>query len=196
MNIKRLCVFCGSAQGNKPEYAENGRLLGRLLVEHGIQLVYGAGHVGMMGVLADAVLQAGGQATGVIPQALVEKELAHTGLTQMHVVETMHQRKALMVELSDGFVALPGGYGTLDELFEVLTWAQLGMHSKPIGLLNIGGYFDALLGWLDHALAEGFLRAKHHQLLIVAAKPEVMIERILAFRPVPRVDKWIEAKDV
>src|SRR5262245_8842875 len=150
--MKRVCVFCGSKSGSRVIYADATRRFGQALVEHGCELVFGAGHVGLMGVLADAVLAAGGNAIGVIPQALVDRELAHGSLTELHIVETMHQRKSLMADLSDAFVALPGGYGTGDELFEILTWAQLGIHSKPIGLLNVAGYFDPMLAWLDHML--------------------------------------------
>ena len=155
--MRRLCVFCGSAVGGRPVYAEQARQLGGLLAARRIGLVFGGGHIGLMGVLADAVLAAGGEAIGVIPQALMDKELAHRGLTQLHVVGTMHQRKALMADLADGFAALPGGFGTGDEFFEILTWGQLGLHAKPIGLLNTAGYFTPLLAWLDQMVAEGFL---------------------------------------
>src|SRR2546421_2418842 len=154
--MRRVCVFCGSRTGTAPVYAEEARRLGAALCRRGLGLVYGAGNIGLMGVLADAVLAHGGEVIGVIPRALVDKELAHAGLTQLHIVETMHQRKALMEQLADAFVALPGGYGTGDELFEILTWAQLHIHAKPIGLLNVAGYFDALLAWLNHTVAEGF----------------------------------------
>ena len=159
--MRRLCVFCGSSTGYRPEYRAAARRFGEALAERGVALVFGAGHIGLMGVLADAVLERGGQAIGIIPQALVDKELAHRTLTELHVVETMHQRKALMADLADGFVALPGGFGTADELFEILTWAQLGLHNKPIGLLNTAGFFDPLLSWLDRCVAEGFLRPEH-----------------------------------
>ncbi len=174
--MKRLCVFCGSKSGNRPLYAEATRCFAAALVARGYELVFGAGHVGLMGVLADAVLAAGGKAIGVIPQSLVDRELAHTGLTELRIVETMHQRKALMADLSDAFVALPGGYGTGDELFEILTWAQLGIHAKPIGLLNIAGYFDPMLAWLDHMMREDFLRRKHGDLLLVADDAETLLK--------------------
>src|SRR5262245_36632496 len=164
--MRRVGVFCGSKVGSRPEYADAARQLGKALVGRGMGLVFGAGHVGLMGVLADVVLAAGGEAVGVIPQALVDKELAHTGLTELHVVETMHQRKALMADLSDSFVALPGAFGTGDELFEILTWSQLGLHAKPIGLLDVAGFFGPLLEWLDHAVAEGFLKPAHRNLLL------------------------------
>jgi uncharacterized protein (TIGR00730 family) len=187
-----LCVFCGSRGGGRPAYAEAARRLGTALVARGMDLVYGGGHVGLMGVVADAVLAAGGRAAGVIVQSLVDRELAHTGLTELLVVETMHQRKALMAERADAFVALPGGYGTGDELFEILTWAQLGFHARPIGLLNTAGYFDPLLAWLDHMVREDFLRPKDRELVLVAADAERLLERLGRFRPIPPEPKWTE----
>jgi uncharacterized protein (TIGR00730 family) len=148
-----------------------------------------------MGVLADATLAAGGRVVGVIPQSLVRRELAHQGLSELHVVDTMHQRKALMADRAGAFAALPGGYGTLDELFEILTWAQLGLHARPVGLLNVAGYFDPLLAWIDRAVAEGFLRDEHRRALLVAGKAEELIERLLAYRPGAEVPKWISAED-
>src|SRR5262249_29665059 len=156
-----------------------------------IELVFGAGHVGMMGVLADAVLSAGGRAIGVIPQALVDKELAHANLTELRIVETMHQRKALMEELSDSFAALPGGFGTLHELLEILTWSQLALHQNPIGLLNVAGSFDPLLAWLDRAVAEGFIRSKHRQLLLTADSPEELLDLLMNYRHGDNPPKWI-----
>jgi uncharacterized protein (TIGR00730 family) len=176
--MKRLGIFCGSRTGSAPIYAEETRRLGTLMARRGIGLVFGAGHIGLMGVLADAVREAGGETIGVIPQALVERELAHQQLTKLHVVESMHDRKALMAELSDAFLALPGGYGTLDELFEILTWAQLKFHSKPIGLLNVAGFFDPLLAWIDRAIADDFVKAKNRDLLIVEADVERMLDRL------------------
>jgi hypothetical protein len=176
-------------------YAEAARQFGAALGQHRLRLVFGAGHVGLMGVVADAVLQAGGEAVGVIPQALVDKELAHTNLTALHVVDTMHQRKALMADLADGFAALPGGYGTADEFFEILTWAQLGLHAKPIGLLNTAGFFDPLLAWVDRAVEEGFLRPEHRELLRVAAEPDALLDLLQAARPIPETPKWIDAGD-
>jgi uncharacterized protein (TIGR00730 family) len=152
--------------------------VGELMVARGLGLVFGGGHIGLMGILADAVLKAGGEAVGVIPQDMIDKELAHSGLTQLHVVTTMHQRKALMADLADGFAALPGGFGTGDELFEILTWAQLGYHAKPIGLLNVAGFFDHLLAWLDHAVGQGFVKPKHRRLLVEAKTPEELLDRI------------------
>jgi len=193
--MQRLCVFCGSCRGEGEVYADAAKRLGRSLAEHGIGLVFGAGHVGLMGVLADAVLEAGGKAIGVIPQALVDKELAHSALTELRVVTTMHERKALMADLSDGFAALPGGYGTGDELFEILTWAQLGLHSKPIGLLNTAGFFDPLLAWLDHAVQERFIRPQHRELLSVAESSEELLCLMMQHRPPPDIGKWIDAAD-
>jgi len=193
--MRRLCVFCGSKCGDRPVYAEVTRRLGTALARRGLGLVYGAGHIGLMGVLADAVLQAGGELTGVIPQALVDKELAHSGLTEMRVVASMHERKAVMADLSDVFLALPGAYGTADEFFEILTWAQLGLHAKPIGLLNVEGFFDPLLAWLDQTVREGFLRERHRELLMVGDGPEELLDRLLAARPGPVEPKWIEDKD-
>jgi uncharacterized protein (TIGR00730 family) len=193
--MKRLCVFCGSNAGNTPAYAEVTRRFGELLVVRKIGVVYGGGHVGLMGVLADAVLQGGGEVNGVIPQALMDLELAHTGLTNLHVVATMHQRKALMADLADGFVALPGGFGTADELLEILTWAQLGLHSKPVGLLQVNGFFEPLLAWLDRCVEEGFVRPVHRRLLLSANDPEALLaalEQHAAALPVP---KWIGRED-
>jgi uncharacterized protein (TIGR00730 family) len=164
--LRSLCVFCGSNVGVRPEYADAARSLGRFLAERNVRLVTGAGHVGLMGIVADAALAVGGQVIGVIPQMLVDRELAHRQLTELRVVGSMHERKALMAELSDGFIALPGGLGTLEELCEVLTWAQLGIHHKPCGCLNVRGYFDPLLEMLDRAVAEHFMHTDHRRLLL------------------------------
>jgi uncharacterized protein (TIGR00730 family) len=172
-----ICVFCGSAAGQRPEYAEAAADFGRLLAERGIRVVYGAGNVGLMGVLADAALAAGGQVIGVIPQMLVDRELAHPGI-DLRIVSSMHERKALMAELAEAFVALPGGLGTYEELCEVLTWGQLGIHAKPAGCLNVAGYFDPLLHMLDHAVAEGFLRPEQRKLLIVEEEAANLIARL------------------
>ena len=190
--MKRICVFCGSAVGHRPAHADSARRLAALLVSRGLELVFGAGHIGLMGVLADAVLAGKGRVVGVIPQALVDRELAHHNLSELHVVETMHQRKALMADLSDAFVALPGGYGTLDELFEILTWAQLGIHRKPVGLLNVEGFFDPLLSWIRHASDEGFLKPKHLDLLNVASTPEGLLDVLARHEPSPEVTKWAD----
>jgi uncharacterized protein (TIGR00730 family) len=193
--MRRVCVFCGSSAGNRPEYAEAARRLGAALVRRGLGLVYGGGHVGLMGVVADDVLRAGGEAIGVIPQALVERELALAGLTRLEVVDTMHQRKARMADLADAFVALPGGFGTCDELFEILTWAQLGLHAKPIGLLNVTGFFVPLRAWLEHMVREGFLKAKHRRLLLEADDPDRLLDLLVQYRPEESVPKWITAED-
>jgi len=193
--MKRLCVFCGSSAGGQPGYAEAAREFGGLLARQGLGLVYGGGHVGLMGVLADAVLGGGGEVIGVIPQALVEREMAHPGLTELRVVGTMHQRKALMADLADGFAALPGGYGTGDELFEILTWAQLGLHTRPIGLLNTAGYFDALLAWLDQMVREQFLWPEHRRLLLTADSPAALLQLLLQPPPAEPVGKWITPAD-
>jgi uncharacterized protein (TIGR00730 family) len=190
--MRHLCVFCGSSAGTRPVYAEAARDLGILLARRGIGLVYGGGHVGLMGVLADAVLRGGGAVVGVIPQALVERELAQAGLTRLVVVDTMHQRKARMADLADGFVALPGGYGTLDETFEILTWAQLGIHAKPVGLLNVAEFFDPLLAWVRHAWAEGFIRQQHVALLTVSTDAEGLLDQLLCHQPSASVPKWAD----
>jgi uncharacterized protein (TIGR00730 family) len=193
--MERLCVFCGSSAGSQTLYADATRRLGEALAERGVGVVYGGGHIGLMGILADTVLRSGGSVIGVIPEALVKKELAHSGLTELHVVTTMHQRKALMADLADGFAALPGAFGTADELFEVLTWAQLGLHAKPIGLLNVAGYFDPLCAWLDHAVREGFLRSVHRGLLLEAEQPKPLLDLLEQYRPPGETPKWIETQD-
>ena len=189
--MQSVCVFCGSSAGARPEYAEAARRLGAALARRGLGLVYGGGHVGLMGVLADAALAAGGAVVGVIPQALVDRELAHGRLTELLVVDTMYQRKALMADKSDAFVALPGGYGTLDETFEVLTWAQLGLHAKPVGLLNVAGFFDPLLAWARHAVSEGFVKSQHLDLFTVEIKSEALLDALARHKPAPQAPKWI-----
>jgi uncharacterized protein (TIGR00730 family) len=176
-------------------YADSARRFGELLAARGLALVYGGGHVGLMGVLADAVLRAGGEVVGVIPQAMVERELAQMNLTRLEVVDTMHQRKARMADLADGFAALPGGFGTGDELFEILTWAQLGLHTKPVGLLNAAGFFDPLLAWLDHAVREDFLKPKHRRLLLETDTPDALLDLLLRYRPEEPETKWIAEED-
>jgi uncharacterized protein (TIGR00730 family) len=193
--MMRLCVFCGSSKGTRPLFAEAARQLGEQMAGRGLGLVYGGGHIGLMGVLADAVLAGGGEAVGVIPRALVERELAHNRLTALHVVDTMHQRKALMADLADAFAALPGGFGTGDELFEILTWAQLGLHAKPIGLLNVAGFFDPLLAWIERTVEEGFLRAEHRHLLIVRDEPAALLDALVGYRPAAVIPKWIGQGD-
>ncbi|HEY6641745.1 TIGR00730 family Rossman fold protein [Povalibacter sp.] len=176
--MKSVCVFCGSSPGNHPRYLEVARDLGRLLAERRCTLVYGGGRVGLMGAVADAVLQAGGRAVGVIPQLLLDKEVGHTGLSELHVVQTMAQRKQLMGDLSDAFLTLPGGIGTMDELFEAWTWTQLDLHRKPCGLLNQDGYYDSLVAFIDHCQSEGFLRPRHAAALIVETDLSRLFDRL------------------
>ncbi len=173
--MKTICIYCGSAVGTNPEYAATARRLGRALAHQGLGLVYGGGRVGLMGIVADAVLEGGGTAIGVIPEPLATEEVAHNGLTELHVVPDMHQRKALMARRADAFLTLPGGIGTFEEFFETLSWAALGLHHKPLGILNVAGYFDPLLALLDHAVAERFLRTEVLDLLIVATDPEALV---------------------
>jgi uncharacterized protein (TIGR00730 family) len=178
---KRICVFTGSRHGSNPEYAEAARQLGRELVRRNYGLVYGGGNVGLMSVIADTVLALGGHVTGVIPDSLVSKEVAHRGLSDLRIVQSMHERKAMMAELSDGFIAMPGGIGTMEEFFEVLSWALLGIHRKPCGLLNTGGYYDRLIDFLDHAVEHDFLKPIHRSLLILANEPPDLLSRFEAF---------------
>lgn len=189
--MKRICVFCGSSAGRNPVHRDAAEALGRLLAREGIGLVYGGSSIGLMTAAADAALAAGGEVIGVIPHSLVAKEIAHPGLSALHVVGSMHERKALMAELADGFVALPGGMGTFDEFFEVVTWAQLGIHAKPCGLLNVAGYYDRLTAFLDHSVAEGFVKGEHREMIVVEEKPEALLERFRAYRS-PVVEKWLD----
>jgi len=187
--MKRICVFAGSNAGARLAYAAAAEELGRVLAGRGIGVVYGGARVGLMGALADAALAAGGEVIGVIPEALVAKEVAHQGLTALHIVGSMHERKARMADLSDGFIALPGGWGTLDELFEVLTWAQLGLHRKPVGLLNVEGYFDGLLAFIEHSIEEGFVRREYRGMIAMAVSVPVLLDQ-MAIYEAPRVVKW------
>ena len=189
--IKTLCVFCGSSMGRQALYADHAMKLAKYLLAEKITLVYGGANVGLMGVLADTMLAGGGKVIGVMPKSLVEREVAHTSLTEMHIVEGMQERKALMADLSDAFIALPGAYGTLDELFEVLTWNQLGIINKPIGLLNPDGFFDPLLQMLDHSVAEKFLRPEHRNMLLTGTDFEILIQELEKYQPVV-AEKWIE----
>jgi uncharacterized protein (TIGR00730 family) len=191
--MKRICVFCGSSTGKDPVHLGAARAMGRTLAGRGLGLVYGGGGTGLMGALADAALEAGGEVVGVIPRALQLRELAHPGLTALHVVGSMHERKARMEALADGFVALPGGLGTLEELAEILTWAQLGLHAKPCGLLDVAGYYRPLVGFFDRAEAEGFVRAEHRALLAVEQEPAALLDRFLAWTP-PPVERWIDER--
>jgi len=188
--MHRICVFCGSKHGLRPAYAEAARRMGQALARRRLELVYGGGHIGLMGVVADAAMAAGGHVIGVIPQALVDKELAHRGLPDLQVVASMHERKARMAELSDAFVALPGGFGTLEELCEMLTWSQLGFHQKPCGLLIVDGFFDPLLALFDHAEREKFISRKNRARVLVEVQPEPLLDLLAAYRP-PAVEPLI-----
>ena len=189
--MSRVCVFTGSSAGVRVEYRNAAAALGQSLAARGMGLVYGGARVGLMGAVADAALRAGGEVIGVIPRALVAKEVAHTGLTDLRVVGSMHERKALMSDLSDAFIAAPGGLGTLEELFEILTWAQLGLHQKPCGLLNAQGYFDPLLSFIDHSINERFVQPEYRRLIVVADAAEPLLD-LLAGQTPPRVEKWID----
>jgi uncharacterized protein (TIGR00730 family) len=191
MTLNRLCVFCGSSPGASPRFAATARHVGRRLAERGIGLVYGGGNVGLMGELADGCLTSGGHVTGIIPSALVAREVAHRGLPDLRVVATMHERKALMADLSDGFLALPGGLGTLDELFEAMTWTQLGVHRKPCALLDVDGFYASLVAFLDHAVTARFLPREHGSLLLVGDGPDDILDRMAAWTP-PTREKWLD----
>ena len=187
--MQRICVYCGSNMGTREEYATAARELADVLVRHELELVYGGAAVGIMGVIADRVLEQGGKVHGVIPRLLEEKEIAHTGLTELHVVSSMHERKSMMAVLSDGFIALPGGFGTLEELIEIVTWGQLQFHDKPCGILNVRGYFDHLLKYLDHAVTEGFLRYENRGMLLHDTDPAGLVQQFERYTA-PRVEKW------
>ena len=191
--MRRICVFCGSNSGNSSAYELAAAELGRELAAREIALVYGGSNVGLMGTVADAVLAGGGHVIGVIPRSLVDREVAHRGLPDLRVVETMHERKALMADLADGFIAMPGGYGTFDELCEILTWAQLGIHSKPVGLLNTLRYWDPFLRFLDHAVDAGFLRRAHRQLLEVCECPSELVDLLVRAKPPAPQSKWMDS---
>ena len=184
--MKSLCIYCGSSPGASPLYAAAARRLAQEMVADNIALVYGGAHVGLMGIIADEVLRLGGDATGVIPKALREKEVGHQGLTRLHIVKDMHERKALMAELSDGFIAMPGGIGTLEELFEVFTWSQLGIHDKPIGLLNVNGFYDGLIGFVQHLVNERFLKEEQARIIMVESDETALIERFKSYQPSKR----------
>jgi len=188
--IKRICVFCGSSRGARPAYVAAAEELSTFLASQGITIVYGGGNVGLMGVLADTAKAAGAEVIGVIPRGLLEKEVAHKSLADLRVVESMHERKALMAELSDAFIAMPGGYGTFEEFCEILTWTQLGLQRKPCGILNIEGYYDHLLRMFDHAVAEEFVKPIHRQMVVSDTSPQSLVKRLLEYRP-PIVDKWL-----
>jgi uncharacterized protein (TIGR00730 family) len=179
--MKTLCVYCGSSLGASPVYAEAARLLAKSMVDDNIGLVYGGGNVGLMGIIADEVIRLGGEATGIIPKALMDKEVGHSGLTRLHIVKDMHERKAMMASLSDGFIAMPGGIGTLEELFEVFTWSQLGLHNKPIGLLNVEGFYDGLIAFLRHVVEERFLKTEQASLLLHETDACLLVERLKSY---------------
>lgn len=190
--MHRICVFAGSNTGRRPEYQQAARSLAQAIVARGIGLVYGGASVGLMGVIADTVLAGGGEVLGVIPRGLFRQEVPHNGLTQLHEVASMHERKALMADLSDGFIALPGGFGTFDELFEIVTWSQLGLHNKPVGLLNVAGYFDPLFALVAHASAEGFIPPSHQSLLMHEDNPMNLLDRFATYTPQAKVSKLTE----
>lgn len=193
--MRSICVYCGAAQGRRVEYVEAARALGTALARRNLRLVYGGASVGLMGAVADATLAAGGEVVGVIPEALMKKELAHPGLSELVVTRSMHERKTAMAELADGFVALPGGIGTFEELFEIWTWAQLGFHRKPCGVLNVAGYYDRLLGFLDHARDEGLLAPSVREVLQVADGADALLDRFASWQP-PNVDRWLGRGEV
>jgi uncharacterized protein (TIGR00730 family) len=193
--MERIAVFCGSKLGSRPVYVEAAKSLGQSMAQSQIELVYGGGSIGLMGVLADAVLVNGGRAIGVIPTSLAQKEVMHEGLNDLRIVRTMHERKAMMASLADGFIALPGGFGTMDEFFEILTWAQLGEHQKPIGLINIAGFFDPLIIFLRHMVGEGFVKEKNLDLFIEDIDASSLLDRLQTFRAAP-VEPWIDASTI
>ena len=191
--MKRLCVYCGSSSGRQPVYAQVARRLARAMVNRNIDLVYGGASVGIMGEIANAVLEEGGDVIGIIPKGLFRKEVAHTGVTELREVNSMHERKSLMADLSDGFIALPGGLGTLEEIFEIVTWSQLGMHRKPCGLLNVCHYYDKLIGFLNHAVTEQFIKEAHHSTILVDECPDELLEKFEVYEA-PETVKWIDRK--
>jgi uncharacterized protein (TIGR00730 family) len=192
--IDAVCVYCGSSPGADPAYGHVAAELGRAMARRAIRLVYGGGHVGLMGVVADAALEAGAEVHGVITQALLDKEVGHAGVTELHVVDTMHERKALMADLAGGFIMLPGGFGTLDEFFEALTWTQLGVHAKPCGILDVNGYFDPLVRFLDSATEQRFVTQPHRDMVVVDQDPAVLLERLASWM-LPSIDKWLDRSE-
>lgn len=192
--MNTICIFCGSSAGNDPTYATSARQTGSVLARKGLRIVYGGGSVGLMGEVADAALAEGGEVIGVIPTGLNDKERAHSGLTELHVVKSMHERKAMMAELADGFMALPGGMGTLEEFAEIFTWAQLGIHTKPCGLLNVDGYFDPLIAYFDHAVDEGFLWEDHRRIILTDESPDGLLSQLQGYEP-PAVKQWIDESE-
>ncbi len=192
--IKRICVFCGSSSGKQEVYAEQARALGQTMATNNIGLVFGAGGIGLMGTVADAVIASKGQVIGIIPYALATKERAHPAV-EMRVVNTMHERKAMMADLSDAFIAMPGGFGTFEELLEIITWGQLGIHQKPIGLLNVAGYYNPLLAMIDRAVEEGFILPRYRDLIVVASNAEALLEKLFGYQPLEGIVKWIEMSE-
>jgi uncharacterized protein (TIGR00730 family) len=193
--IRRICVYCGSSNGVRPEYEEQTQALGRTLAARGIGLVYGGGGIGLMGACAEAMLRAGGEVIGIIPHSLAMKERLNDLVTDLRVVNTMHERKALMVELSDGFIALPGGFGTFDELFETITWAQLGIHQKPIGVLNMEGYFDPFLALIERAVSEGFVLPKYQHLIQISTDADDLLNRLSQYEPLEGIVRWLDMRE-
>ena len=194
-NLKSICVFCGSNPGNDPAYLEAAIALGKIIAAHGYKLVYGGAEVGLMGAVADAALEAGGHVIGVMPRALVEKEIAHKGLSELHEVSSMHERKALMADLSDGFIALPGGVGTLEEIFEIWTWAQLGHHDKPLAFMNVSGFYNPLCAFLDHQSEEGFVRKGHRDMAIFSDDADEILKAFASY-DAPELQKWVERAEI
>jgi len=192
--IRRLCIYCGSSSGHDAVYVAGARAMINAMAARGVGLVYGGGGIGVMGAAADAMLAAGGDVIGIIPKSLATKEVAHAGLTELHITQSMHERKQRMADYSDGFIALPGGIGTLEELFEIWTWAQLGFHAKPCAVLNVNGYFDGLIRFVDHAVAEGFLKSDHRAMLIVETDPDKLLDRLEAYQA-PEVTQWVTQKE-
>jgi len=190
MAIKNICVYCGSREGNLPAYADGARALAKVMLQRGIGLVYGGASIGLMGAIADAIIAGGGRAIGVIPGSLLEKEVGHSGLTELHVTQSMHERKALMADLSDAFIALPGGIGTFEEIFEIWTWAQLGFHDKPCGILDVAGYYEKLAEFLDQSVTEGFVSAECRAILSIDTDAERLLDRFEQYRP-PAKRRWI-----
>lgn len=189
--MKRICVFCGSNPGFDPLYLETAEKVGKFLAAENIELVFGGGRVGLMGKIADTVMANGGKVIGIIPHALADREVAHQGLTELRIVSSMHERKALMAELSDGFIALPGGVGTFEEFCEIVTWAQLGIHTKPCALMNVGGFYDAFIAMFDHSMNQGFIRPQHRALVLVESEIEKLYELMKNYRP-PIIEKWLD----
>ena len=189
--MKQVCIFCGSYKGSQPIYMTAAHDMGKGLAQRDLGLVYGGGRVGLMGAVADGTLAGGGKVIGIIPQSLVDRELAHTGLSELRVVGSMHTRKAIMAEIADAFIAMPGGFGTLDELFEIITWAQLGFHHKPIALLNVGGYFDPMLTFIEHMATEGFIKPEHRNAMLVKNTVDDLLDTLLTYQP-PALEKWIK----